>query len=149
MEEEVLDNATAAATVAELKTEIATLRRLEDLAAAVRRSGQDAKWRELANLLEEIFTPAGLRGRLAEAPQPYGAGPPCGEPAEPLPKPTPSPHQKLVIFTEHRDTLAYLHQKIGTLLGRPSALVAIHGGMGREERRKAQRRSSTILRCRC
>lgn len=130
VEEEVLDNATAAATVAELKTEIATLRRLEDLAAAVRRSGQDAKWRELANLLEEIFTPAGLRGRLAEASQPYGAGP--------LPKPTPSPHQKLVIFTEHRDTLAYLHQKIGTLLGRPDALAAIHGGMGREERRKAQ-----------
>ncbi|MDW8215255.1 MAG: helicase-related protein [Roseiflexaceae bacterium] len=138
VEEEVLDNATAAATVAELKTEIATLRRLEDLAAAVRRSGQDAKWRELANLLEEIFTPTGLhvdrlsapQGCLGESPLPYGAGP--------LPKPTPSPHQKLVIFTEHRDTLAYLQQKIGTLLGRAEALVAIHGGMGREERRKAQ-----------
>lgn len=130
IEETVLDNATAAATIAELRTEIATLRDLEDLAAAVRRNGNDAKWRELATLLEAIFTPAGLKGRLAEAPQPYGAGS--------LPKPTPSPRQKLVIFTEHRDTLTYLHQKIGTLLGRPTALVAIHGGMGRDERRTAQ-----------
>src|SRR5262249_43124020 len=42
------------------------------------------------------------------------------------------------IFTEHRDTLSYLERRIGTLLGRPGALVTIHGGMGREERRKAQ-----------
>ncbi|MGH7121407.1 MAG: helicase-related protein, partial [Acetobacteraceae bacterium] len=49
-----------------------------------------------------------------------------------------SPHQKLVIFTEHRDTLHYLRARIGTLLGREQAVVAIHGGMGREERMKAQ-----------
>src|SRR5205814_10218321 len=52
--------------------------------------------------------------------------------------PTPSPSQKLVIFTEHRDTLSYLEKNIGTLLGRGSAVVIIHGGMGREERMKAQ-----------
>src|SRR5207237_760742 len=63
---------------------------------------------------------------------PYDAGVP-----EP-PKPTPSPHQKLVIFTEHRDTLNYLQSRIGTLLGRAQAVVAIHGGMGREERMNAQ-----------
>ena len=50
----------------------------------------------------------------------------------------PSPHQKLVIFTEHRDTLTYLEGRIGTLLGRREAVVVIHGGMGREERMKAQ-----------
>jgi hypothetical protein len=44
----------------------------------------------------------------------------------------------LVIFTEHRDTLNYLAQRIRTLLGRTEAVVTIHGGMGREERRKAQ-----------
>ena len=49
-----------------------------------------------------------------------------------------SPRQKLVIFTEHRDTLNYLHTRIGTLLGRAEAIVVIHGGMGREERMKAQ-----------
>jgi superfamily II DNA or RNA helicase len=130
VEQEILDEATAAATVAELRAEIEMLKRLESLAAEVRRSGQDTKWRELTNLLGEIFTPAGLGRRLAEAKAPYGAGE--------LPRPTPSPRQKLVVFTEHRDTLNYLQQKIATVLGRPDAVVAIHGGMGREERRKAQ-----------
>jgi superfamily II DNA or RNA helicase len=129
-EEEILDQATAAATLAELKIEIATLARLEALAAEVRRSGQDTKWRELAHLLGEIFTPAGLGGQVGEPTVPYGAGP--------LPKPVPSPWQKLVVFTEHKDTLAYLERQIGSLLGRPEALVVIHGSMGREERRKAQ-----------
>ena len=129
-EEEILDQATAAATLAELKIEIATLARLEALAAEVRRSGQDTKWRELAHLLGEIFTPTALGGRVAEPTVPYGAGP--------IPKPVPSPRQKLVLFTEHRDTLSYLERQIGSLLGRPQAVVLIHGGMGREERRKAQ-----------
>jgi superfamily II DNA or RNA helicase len=129
-EEEILDQATAAATLAELKIEIATLARLETLAAVVRRSGQDTKWRELAHLLSELFTPTGHGVRVAEPTVPYGAGP--------IPKPIPSPRQKLVLFTEHRDTLNYLERQIASLLGRPHAVVLIHGGMGREERRKAQ-----------
>lgn len=129
-EEEILDQATAASTIAELKAEIATLARLEVLAAEVRRTGQDTKWRELAHLLNEIFTPAPSGDRLSEDPVPYGAGP--------VPPPKPSPRQKLVLFTEHRDTLNYLQNKIGSLLGQPQALVMIHGGLGREERRKAQ-----------
>lgn len=44
----------------------------------------------------------------------------------------------MVIFTEHRDTLNYLQHRIETLLGRKQALVIIHGGLGREERMKAQ-----------
>ncbi len=129
-EEEILDQATAAATLAELKIEIATLQHLEGLAAEVRRSGQDTKWRELAHLLGEIFTPGGLGGQIGEATVPYGAGP--------IPRPAPSPWQKLVVFTEHKDTLAYLERQIGSLLGRPDALVVIHGSIGREDRRKAQ-----------
>jgi len=130
-EEEILDQATAAATLAELKIEIATLARLETLAAEVRRNGQDTKWRELAQLLGEIFTPMALADQVTEQPVvSYDAGP--------IPKPVPSPRQKLVIFTEHRDTLNYLERQIGSLLGRPQAVVLIHGGMGREERRKAQ-----------
>ena len=129
-EEQILDQATAAATVAELKIELATLARLEAGAAEVRRSGLDTKWRELAQLLNEIFTPAGLGSQVAEPTVPYGSGP--------IPKPVPSPRQKLVIFTEHRDTLSYLERQIGSLLGRHQAVVLIHGGMGREERRKAQ-----------
>jgi len=129
-EEEVLDQATAASTIAELKAEIATLATLEALAAEVRRSGRDTKWRELSHLLGELFTPVGLGGGVAEPTVPYGAGA--------IAPPVPSPRQKLVLFTEHRDTLNYLERQIASLLGRPQAVVIIHGGMGREERRKAQ-----------
>jgi len=126
-EAEVLDQATAANTMAELQVEIATLARLESLAAEVRRSGTDTKWRELSQLLGEIFTSA---DQVADMTASTG----CSETSRPIP----SPRQKLVLFTEHRDTLNYLERQISLLLGRPDALVMIHGGMGREERRKAQ-----------
>jgi superfamily II DNA or RNA helicase len=123
VEEEILDQATAARTIDELKAEIATLGRLESLANAVRRSGEDRKWRELASLLGEIFTAVPKD--------------PSGE-ASTIPPPKPSPRQKLVVFTEHRDTLSYLETRVSTLLGRKDAVVVIHGGLGREERMKAQ-----------
>ena len=131
VQEEILDQATAAATLTELKAEIETLSRLEALAADVRRSGADAKWRELASLLGELFTPEALHGDdvFSRVASPAKIAPPA-----------PSPRQKLVIFTEHRDTLSYLEQKIASLVGRDESVVCIHGGMGREERRKAQER---------
>ena len=129
-EQEVLDQATAARSIAELKAEIETLKALEALALEVRRSGTDTKWRELASLLGEIFTVGGLVSRIAEPDAPYGAGE--------IPQPMPSPRQKLVIFTEHRDTLGYLHDRITSLLGREESVVTIHGGVGREDRLKAQ-----------
>ncbi|RME89458.1 MAG: DUF3883 domain-containing protein [Verrucomicrobia bacterium] len=129
-EEAILDEATAAASLAELRAEIAILRRLEALAARVRRSGVDTKWRELAQLLAQLFTPEAIQGELREEPPPYGRQDP--------PPPKPDRREKLVIFTEHRATLDYLRDRIATLLGRPQAVVAIHGGLGREERRKAQ-----------
>ena len=129
-EQEVLDQATAARSIVELKAEIETLKALEALALEVRRSGTDTKWRELASLLGEIFTVGGLVSRIAEPDVPYGAGE--------IPQPTPSPRQKLVIFTEHRDTLSYLHDRITSLLGRAESVVSIHGGVGREDRLKAQ-----------
>jgi len=123
-EEEVLDQATAARTIEELRAEIATLRRLERLALEVRSRGEDRKWRELANLLTEIFrNPRYMPDESKDKGQR---------------KPTPSPHQKLVIFTEHRDSLNYLADRICTLLGRPEAVVTIHGRMSREERQRAQ-----------
>lgn len=126
-EEQVLDQATAARSIHELKTEIATLARLETMANALRRSGEDKKWRELAQLLVEVFTPAVLKNTVAESRAHYGDTPPKS-----------SPSQKLVLFTEHRDTLSYLEERIRTLIGKPDAVVCIHGGMGREERLKAQ-----------
>ncbi|MYG27298.1 MAG: DUF3883 domain-containing protein, partial [Boseongicola sp. SB0677_bin_26] len=129
-EEEVLDQATAARSMVELKAEIETLKKLERLALEVRRNGDDTKWRELASLLEEVFTKGGLAGQVGEQEKPYGAGEIAG--------PESSPHQKLVIFTEHRDTLSYLLDRITTLFGRPESVVTIHGSVGREDRLKAQ-----------
>ena len=97
---------------------------------AVRRSGTDTKWLQLASLLGEIFTPGAIATRAAEPAVPYGGGA--------IPPHTPSPRQKLVVFTEHRDTLNYLEQRITTLLGRKEAVVIIHGGIGREERLTVQ-----------
>jgi SNF2 family DNA or RNA helicase len=109
-EETVVDQATAARTIAELQAEIEILKNLEALALKVRRSGTDKKWEELSSLLQnhaEMFDAQGHR-------------------------------RKMVIFTEHRDTLNYLTERLRALLGAPEALVTVHGGMGREERTKAQ-----------
>jgi len=129
-EEEILDQATAARTITELKAEIETLKGLELLALGVRRSGADTKWLELSSLLYEVFTTRAIADCTAESVAPYGSGK--------IPPPTPSPHQKLVLFTEHRDTLSYLKTRITTLLGREEAVAIIHGSMGREERLKTQ-----------
>ena len=129
-EEQILDQATAARSIVELQAEIDTLKRIESLALGVRRRGEDTKWQELSKLLGEIFTPAAMANQFAEERAPYD-----GQNVEP---PKASPAQKLVIFTEHRDTLAYLYERISTLLGRNEAIVQIHGSMGRDERLKAQ-----------
>ena len=129
-EAKVLDQATAARSIPELKAEIETLRELERLARQVLNRSDDTKWRELAGLLSKVFTPAGLASRIKESGVPYGAGE--------IPPPEPSPGQKLVIFTEHKDTLNYLTDRIRTLIGRPEALVVIHGGMNRRDRLRAQ-----------
>jgi superfamily II DNA or RNA helicase len=126
-EEQVLDQATAAGTILEFKAEIEILKDLESLALQVRSSGEDRKWTELSHLLCEIFTPAAFTNTVREDTPAYGSKP--GDK---------SPKQKLVIFSEHRDTLNYLQDRISTLLGDKTAVVAIHGGVGREERLKVQ-----------
>ena len=125
-----LDQATAARSIAELKAEIETLKRLEAIAQRVRRAGQDTKWRELASLLGTIFTTTDSPDRVGEPEIPRGD--------REAPRPIPSRHQKLVLFTEHRDTLRYLRERITTRLGCESSVVVIHGGIGREERLAVQ-----------
>lgn len=112
IEEEVVDAASAARTVAELEAEIVELAELQALAAKVLASGDDRKWDELARLLANTPEMLDHDGRL----------------------------EKLIVFTEHRDTLEYLVRKLQRLLGSDDAVVAIHGGVRREERRKVQER---------
>ncbi|WP_232778629.1 helicase-related protein [Carbonactinospora thermoautotrophica] len=110
LEEDVVDAATAARTLAELDKEIAILADLEELARRVRYSGEDRKWKELRDLLLDHEVIRDEQGNL----------------------------RKIIIFTEHRDTLNYLVERIRSLLGRDEAVAAIHGGVRREERRKVQ-----------
>jgi len=111
-EEDVADAATAATTRAELAEEIALLDELVARAHRVRASGQDVKWAQLRSILvdEELVRFPDGRSR------------------------------KIIIFTEHRDTLRYLVARIGEVLRAPGAVVEIHGGMRRDQRLDAQRR---------
>jgi superfamily II DNA or RNA helicase len=111
LEESVVDGATAARNVAELEAEIAILARLEAVADQVRRSGVDRKWVELVGLLERPEMLEDTGGR-----------------------------RKLIVFTEHRDTLNHLVGRLRTWFGQPEAVVAIHGGVHRHERRRLQDR---------
>ena len=108
-EDAVADEATAASTIEDLRVEIDILRELEQKAAQVRQSGKDRKWEELSHLLEEA-----------------AMFDPAGN------------RRKIIIFTEHKDTLAYLEKRIGTLLGKPESIVTIHGSVGRDARRNAE-----------
>ncbi len=108
LENAVIDGATAAATVVELDKELVELRELERIAADVRASREDRKWNELATILQSDTFTSGENPR------------------------------KLIIFTEHKDTLTYLTERIESLLGRPEAVVTIHGGVRREDRRRVQ-----------
>src|SRR5215469_16305626 len=108
LETEVTDAATAAQTAAELETEISLLAGLEELARRVRNSGTDRKWAELRELLADNNLIRDQAGNL----------------------------RKIIIFTEHRDTLDYLADRIRGHLGQPEAVVTIHGGVHRDERRK-------------
>lgn len=110
LEETLIDDATAAKTVAELEAEIGILRGLEQQAKEVVASGQDRKWDELSKILQNNPEMHDASGR----------------------------QRKIIIFSEHRDTLNYLHAKIAGVLGNSDAIVTIHGGTHRDERRRLQ-----------
>lgn len=48
--------------------------------------------------------------------------------------------RKIIVFTEHKDTLSYLRGRITALPGRAEAVVEIHGAMDMRERRRVQHR---------
>jgi len=93
LEETLVDQATAAQTIAELELEIIILQGLEHQARAVVISGQDRKWDELSRILQNEPAMRDAGGRL----------------------------RKIIIFSEHRDTLNYLHQKIAGVMGNSDA----------------------------
>ena len=122
----VIDAATAAGTAEELEAEVAELKELVKLADGVRRSGVDTKWLELRDLLRsDRFATSALSDSLDTDPDVNGG-------AEPV--------RKLIVFSEHKDTLDYVAERIEAELGRPEAVVRIHGGIKRHDRRDIQDR---------
>ena len=77
------------------------------MARALRRSGEDAKWRELDRILDDplVFDP----GRDVR--------------------------RKIVVFTEARDTLEYLARRIRDRTGESQSVAVIHGSVPRDRRR--------------
>ncbi len=108
--EQVVDQASAAETIPELEAEISSLISLEHQALTVVQSGNDKKWEELSCLLQD-------------KPEMFTAS---------------GSRRKLIIFTEHKDTLNYLVARIGSMFGNTNAVRTISGGTNRDERRKIQ-----------
>ena len=111
LEENISAGATAAETREQLNIEVNVLRDLEAKALAVLQSGTDAKWQQLNRILDD---------RLMLDPDGH--------------------RRKLIIFTEARDTLDSLREKVEARLGRPDAVAVIHGGVHRDARRKVVER---------
>lgn len=108
--EQVVVQASAAETIPELEAEILSLKDLEYQALSVVQSGNDKKWEELSCLLQD-------------KPEMFTAS---------------GSRRKLIIFTEHKDTLNYLVARISDMLGNTNSVRTIYGGTNRDERRKIQ-----------
>ena len=131
LENVFIDSATAAATAEEIEAEVAELAGLVALAEEVRSSGTDTKWIELRDLLRK-----GEFGRAVPADGSDG-GDTSGATDTTLASTGP---RKLIVFSEHRDTLGYVADRIRAELGRPEAVITIHGGVKRHDRRELQER---------
>jgi len=108
LEDEAIEGAVLASSIVELEREVTELRILEQMARDLRASGVDRKWNELSSILQS---------------DEFNSGP------EP---------RKIIIFTEHKDTLSYLVERITTLLGNNDMVAVIHGGVNRDTRRRIQ-----------
>jgi len=101
---------TASETIQELESEIESLKALEERASAVVSSGDDCKWKRFSEILHD----------------------------QPEMKDSNGTRRKLIVFTEHRDTLNYLKERISGFLGKPDAVQVIHGSTNRDTRRQIQ-----------
>ena len=90
------------------------------MALSVLRSGKDTKWQQLDRILDDD-----------------------------LMLDTDGNRRKLIIFTEPKDTLEYLLDKVAPGSGEPDAVDVIHGGVTREERRKVVERFMQDRDCWC
>jgi len=105
IDEAAASSVTAAERIDDLKNEVAALRTLVQQARQLEERGDERKLAALLNCLE--------RTEFRELSDGRG---------------------KLLIFTEHRDTLDYLREKLQPIF----SVVEIHGGMNAQRRKEAQ-----------
>ncbi|MFY0616923.1 MULTISPECIES: protein NO VEIN domain-containing protein [Roseobacteraceae] len=111
IEDELTSATTSAESIEQLEIEVETLKGLEQKALQVLSSGRDTKWSQLNKILDDSLMSDAEGNR-----------------------------RKLIIFTEPKDTLFYLQEKVRSRIGKPEAVEVIHGGVTREERRKITER---------
>ena len=119
LEDAAISAATAAANPEELRAEIGLLTPLVAQAAAIRNSPSYSKWDHLRETLDDAEQMRDESGS----------------------------RRKVIIFTEHKDTLEDIVSRLRNHLGREDAVVVIHGGIRREERKKAVERFRTDDTC--
>lgn len=121
-DEEVADDTTSdassARTPAELHTEIVVLERLVERARRVREERVDRKWDALAGLLTSPDMTDDQGFR-----------------------------RKIILFTEHRDTLDYLEERLGEILQPGEHVAVISGLTARHDRIQAQHEFRHNPRC--
>lgn len=110
LEDKAIAGATSARTPQELETELAVLERLLTKSSAVKSSPTYAKWDALRDTLDDNEEMRDDTGS----------------------------RRKVIIFTEHKDTLDDLVGRLTQHLGRDDAVITIHGGTKREDRKKAK-----------
>lgn len=110
VERRFVSRSTAASSVEELAEEVSTLRWLEQRAYFLCAFGNDRKWEELCKLFEIPEMKTATRRQ-----------------------------RKLIIFTEYRDTLQYLLDKL-RILRSPNEIVAIDGSKPLHKRREVEYR---------
>ena len=103
-------SASTANTIEELEKEVETLTKLTAQAKRVRDSSDDNKWSKLSEMLRTEKEIKSATGH----------------------------RHKLIIFTEHKDTLDYLDERISGLLGNKKSVRTISGSTKRETRRQVQ-----------
>lgn len=106
-QELISEIATTAETIDELNAEVKILGRLVQQAHDMLISDNDAKWLKLKEILNDEVMLEDDRTQ-----------------------------RKLIVFTEARDTLSYLQNKIAKHIRDSAAVAVIHGGVARDERHK-------------
>ena len=110
LEDRAIATATAARSPAELESELLVLGQLLVKSLKVKTSPTYAKWDSLRDTLDDGDEMRDSTGA----------------------------RRKVIVFTEHKDTLDDLVARLSNHLGRPDAVVTIHGGTKREDRKKAK-----------